>query len=212
MRRAITRRQPGSSPVWITPRPLRDGPALHRLNRAEYANAIRDLLHLDVDIDALLPPDDAAFGFDNIADALGLSPALQERYLGAASKIAALAVGRPGAARTTQTWKIPQDLSQDQHVEGLPLGTVGGAAAQYNFPLDGEYRIQAKLYRTNLNIMRGLQSVHQVEFSVDGRRVYLAKLGGSEDLAALFDAPTDTGDAVDARLQAVVPFQRVRIR
>jgi hypothetical protein len=186
--------------------PYAGRPVLHRLNRAEYANAIRDLLHLDVDIDTLLPPDDAAFGFDNIAEALGVSPALQERYLGAAAKIAALAVGDPAQAPTTYTWRIPQDLSQDQHVEGLPLGTVGGTSVRQNFPLDGEYRIQAKLYRTNLNIIRGLESVHQVEFSVDGNRVYLAKIGGPEDLASLFDAPTDTGDAVDARLQAATPI------
>jgi hypothetical protein len=200
-----------STAAWIESRldsaPLYAGrPVLHRLNRAEYGNAIRDLLHLEIDIDALLPPDDSAFGFDNVAEALGVSPALQERYLGAAAKIAALAVGDPAQAPTTHTWRIPQDLSQDQHVEGLPLGTVGGTSARLNFPLDGEYRIQAKLYRTNLNIMRGLESAHQVEFSVDGERVALAKIGGAEDLASLFNAPTDTGDAVDARLQAVVPI------
>ena len=77
---------------------------------------------------------------------------------------------------------------------------------RYNFPLDGQYRLQAKLYRTNLNIMRGLQTAHQVEFSVDGKRVYLATIGGPEDLAALFEKPTDTGDAVDARLQVEVPI------
>ena len=201
-----------STAAWIESRldsapPYAGRPVLHRLNRAEYANAIRDLLHLEVDIEALLPPDDSAFGFDNVAEALGVSPALQERYLVAAAKIAALAVGDPAQAPTTYTWRIPQDLSQDQHVEGLPLGTVGGTSARLNFPLDGEYRIQAKLYRTNLNIMRGLESVHQVEFSVDGERVALAKIGGAEDLASLFDAPTDTGDAVDARLQAVIPIR-----
>ena len=196
---------------WIETRldaaqPYAGRPALHRLNRAEYANVIRDLLHLDVDVNALLPPDDSAFGFDNVADVLGVSPALQEQYLGAAAKIAALAVGDPAQSPTTHTWRIPQDLSQDQHVEGLPLGTVGGTSVRHNFPLDGEYRLQAKLYRTNLNIMRGLQSVHGVEFSVDGKRVYLAKIGGPEDLAAMYDAPTDTGDAVDARLQVVLPI------
>jgi hypothetical protein len=181
-------------------------PALHRLNRVEYANTIRDLLHLDLDVNALLPPDDSAFGFDNGAEVLGVSPALQEQYLAAASKVAALAVGDPAQAPTTYTWRIPQDLSQNQHVEGLPLGTVGGTSVRHNFPLDGEYRLQAKLYRTNLNIMRGLQSAQQVEFSVDGKRVYLARIGGPADLAALFEAPTDTSDAVDARLQAVVPI------
>ncbi len=186
--------------------PYAGRPALHRLNRSEYANAIRDLLHLDVDVNSLLPPDDAAFGFDNVAEVLGVSPALQEQYLGAASKIAALAIGDPAQTPTTHTWRVPQDLTQNQHVEGLPLGTVGGISVRHNFPLDAEYRLQAKLYRTNLNIMRGLQTVQQVEFSVDGKRVQLIKIGGPEEMAALFETPTDTSDAVDARLQAVVPI------
>ena len=186
--------------------PYAGRPVLHRLNRAEYANAIRDLLALDVDVSALLPPDDSAFGFDNISDMLGVSPSLQERYLSAAMKIAALAVGDPGLPASSQTWRIRQDLSQNQHIDGTPLGTVGGTVAHTNFPLDGEYRFQAKLYRTNLNIVRGLQTMQQVEFSVDGKRIHLATFGGPQDLASLFEKPTDTGDAVDARLQVRVPI------
>ncbi|HEY7335432.1 MAG TPA: DUF1592 domain-containing protein [Bryobacteraceae bacterium] len=181
-------------------------PVLHRLNRSEYANAIRDLLDLDVDASALLPPDDSAFGFDNISDVLGVSPALQEHYLSAALKIAVLAVGDPKIAAGSQTWRIRQDLSQNQHLDNLPLGTVGGTQVRYNFPLDGQYKFQAKLYRTNLNIVRGLQTAQQVEFSVDGRRIHLASIGGPDDLASLFEKPTDTGDAVDARLQVEVPI------
>jgi mono/diheme cytochrome c family protein len=188
-----------------TASPYAGRPVLHRLNRAEYANAIRDLLDLEVDVNSLLPPDDAAFGFDNISEMLGVSPALQERYLGAALRIAALAIGDPAQTPSSYTWRIPQDLSQDQHLEGLPLGTVGGKAVKYTFPLDAEYKLQAKLYRTNLNIMRGLQTAHQVEFAIDGKRVHLANIGGQEDLAAMYEAPTDTGDAVDARLQVTVP-------
>jgi hypothetical protein len=200
-----------STATWIEAKldaapPFAGRPALHRLNRSEYANVIRDLLHLDIDVNSLLPPDDSAFGFDNIAEVLGVSPALQEQYLGAATKIAALALGDPAQTPTTHTWRIPQDRSQSQHVDGLPLGTVGGTSVRHNFPLDGEYRLQAKLYRTNLNIPRGLQTPHQVEFSVDGKRVFLTKIGGNEDLAGLFNAPTDTGDAVDARMQVVVPL------
>ena len=187
--------------------PYAGRPILHRLNRSEYANAIRDLLALDIDAASLLPPDDSAFGFDNISDALGLSPALQEHYLDAALKIGALAVGDPKIAPGSETWRIRQDLSQDRHVNGLPLGTIGGTSVRYNFPLDGEYTFQAKLYRTNLNIMRGLESPHQVEFSVDGQRIHLASLGGNEDLASLFQKPTDTGDAVDARLRVRVPVK-----
>jgi Protein of unknown function (DUF1592)/Protein of unknown function (DUF1588)/Protein of unknown function (DUF1585)/Protein of unknown function (DUF1587)/Protein of unknown function (DUF1595)/Planctomycete cytochrome C len=190
-----------------TPEPYAGRPILHRLNRSEYANAVRDLLALEIDAASLLPPDDSAFGFDNISDALGVSPSLQEHYLDAALKIGALAVGDPKIAPGSETWRIRQDLSQDQPVSGLPLGTVGGTAVRYNFPLDGEYSFQANLYRTNLNIMRGLESPHQVEFSVDGGRIHLASIGGQEDLASLFQKPTDTGDAVDARLRVRVPVK-----
>ena len=187
--------------------PYAGRPILHRLNRAEYANAIRDLLSLDIDAASLLPPDDAAFGFDNVSDALGVSPSLQEHYLDAALKIGALAVGDPKIAPGSETWRIRQDLSQDRRVNGLPLGTVGGALVHYNFPLDGEYAFQARLYRTNLNIMRGLESPHQVELALDGRRIHLASIGGAEDLASLFEKPTDTGDAVEARLRVRVPVK-----
>ncbi len=187
--------------------PYAGRPILHRLNRSEYANAIRDLLALDIDAASLLPPDDSAFGFDNISDALGVSPSLQEHYLDAALKIGALAVGDPKIAPGSETWRIRQDLSQDQHVNGMPLGTIGGTLVRYNFPLDGQYTFQAKLYRTNLNIMRGLESPHQVEIALDGRRIQLASLGGNADLTSLFQKPTDTGDAVDARLRVRVPVK-----
>jgi hypothetical protein len=122
-------------------------------------------------------------------------------------KIGALAVGDPHVAPGSETYRIKQDLSQNQHVEGMPLGTIGGTRVRYNFPLDGEYILQAKLFRTNLNIMRGLSAEHQVEFAVDGQRVRLATFGGSADLAALFEKPTDTGDAIDARLRIRVPVK-----
>ncbi len=182
-------------------------PVLHRLNRAEYANAIRDLLALDVDASALLPPDDSAYGFDNISDVLGVSPALQEQYLSAALKIGALAVGDAHITAGSETFRIRQDLSQNQHIEGLPLGTVGGSQFQYNFPLDAEYTLQAKLYRTNLDMVRGLETAHQAEFSIDGKRVYLTTIGGARDLGSLMEKPTETGDAVDTRLRVRVPVK-----
>ncbi len=182
-------------------------PILHRMNRAEYGNAIRDLLALKVDASTLLPPDDSAYGFDNISDVLGVSPALQEQYLSAALKIGALAVGDPHTTPGSETFRIPEDLSQNQHIEGMPLGTIGGSRFLYNFPLDAEYVLQAKLYRTNLNIMRGLEVAHQAEFSIDGTRVYLTTVGGPKDLDALFAQPTDAGDAVDARLRVRVPVK-----
>ena len=193
-RAAIANPNPGRAP-------------LHRLNRTEYANAIRDLLDLEIDPATMLPSDDSAYGFDNIADALGLSPSLQERYVSAAMKVSAMAVGDPRADADGATYRIKQDVSQDQHIEGLPIGTIGGTQVRHNFPLDGEYVFQAKLYRTNLNIMRGLESSHQVEFAVDGERVWIASVGGPKDLDALFQQPTDTGDAVDARLRVRVPVK-----
>jgi hypothetical protein len=182
-------------------------PLIHRLNRAEYANAVRDLLDLNIDAAALLPPDDAAFGFDNMSEALGFSPLLQERYVAAAMKLGALAVGDPHVSAAGETYRIRQDLSQDQHIEGLPLGTTGGAQVRHNFPLDGDYEFQARLYRTNLNIVRGLDSPHQIEFTLDGQRLHVAVIGGNQDLEALFQRPTETGDAVDARLRFRAPVK-----
>jgi hypothetical protein len=182
-------------------------PLVHRLNRTEYANAIRDLLGLEIDAAALLPPDDSAYGFDNISDALGFSPLLQERYLTAAAKISALAVGDLRVSPGSDTYRLRQDLSQDQHIDGLPLGTIGGTQVRHTFPADGEYVIQARLYRTNLNIVRGLESPHEVEFTIDGQRVHVATIGGTEDLAALFQRPTDTGDAVEARMRFRLPVK-----
>jgi hypothetical protein len=180
-------------------------PMLHRLNRTEYANAIRDLLFLEVDPATLLPPDDSAYGFDNVSDVLGVSPSLQERYLSAAGKISALAVGdvtiRPGS----ETYRVRQDVSQNQHLDGLPLGTIGGLKVRHYFPVDGEYDFATMLYRTNLNIVRGLEYPTDFEIAIDGRAVHHTTIGGNEDLAALFDKPTETSEAIDRRLRAKVP-------
>ena len=186
-------------------RPNPGRPLIHRLNRAEYKNAIRDLLALDVDVATLLPPDDSAYGFDNISDVLGVSPSLQERYLTAASRISRLAVGDLSMRPGSDTYRVPQDLSQNQHIEGLPLGTVGGLQVTHAFPLDAEYEFRTQLYRTNLNIVRGLQYPSEFEISIDGRRVHHVTIGGHADLAAMFDKPTDTGDAVELRMRVRVP-------
>ena len=139
-------------------RPNPGRPALHRLNRTEYANAVRDLLGLDVDVSSLLPPDNAAFGFDNIADALGSSPALLQAYLSAARRISAVAVGDPRVSPGSQIYSSRQDLSQGHQLDGMPLGTVGGIRATHTFPVDGEYEFQVRMWRTNLSAMRGLES------------------------------------------------------
>src|SRR5436190_1457217 len=100
--------------------------AIHRLNRTEYGNAVRDLLDINLDVAELLPPDDESNGFDNMADVLRLSPSLVEQYLAASRKISALAVGDPATLPITQTYRIPPDRAQSDHIEGLPLGTRGG--------------------------------------------------------------------------------------
>jgi hypothetical protein len=117
-------------------------PALHRLNRREYANAIRDLLAIDMDVAGLLPPDDSAGGFDNIADVLGVSPALIEGYAAAAGRISRLALGSPTIGLDRVTYRVPGDISQDDHVDGMPLGTRGGMIVRHTFPLDAEYDLQ----------------------------------------------------------------------
>ena len=186
------------------PRPGR--PVLRRLNRAEYANAIRDLLDLEVDVTGLLPPDDSAFGFDNVADAQGSSPALLQAYLAAARKISAVATGDPGTGVGSDTYTVRQDLSQDVHLEGLPLGTVGGLRARHTFPVDGEYEFQIRLYRTNLSAIRGLEDPQELELAIDGERVHTASIGGDADLIAVQTNPTMTSDEIEAKRLRVRRF------
>ena len=184
---------------------LNPGRALiRRLNRSEYGNAVRDLLALDVDVSSLLPPDDSAYGFDNISEMLGTSPALLERYLVAADRVSALAVGGP-VSPGSDTYRIRQDRSQDQHIEGLPLGTVGGVVAKHVFPVDAEYKFSVTLYRTNLSAIRGLEHSHQVEITIDGTRVFIGTIGGDTEKDITGATITDRSDAVDARLQVRVP-------
>jgi len=116
-------------------------PALHRLNRTEYKNAIRDLLALDINVDTLLPRDNSSEGFDNIATSLGFSPALIQAYTSAAMKISRWAVGDMTSTESSTIYLPPPDLMQDQHIDGMPLGTRGGMVVTHNFPLDAEYDI-----------------------------------------------------------------------
>ena len=181
----------------LKPNPGR--PILHRLNRAEYASAVRDLLTLDVDPSTLLPPDDSAYGFDNVGDVLGVSPVLLERFMEAANKVSALAIGDPDIGVSSQVFRIRQDASQDTHIEGLPIGTVGGILAKVTLPLDGEYQFAVKIFRSNLGVMRGLEYEHDIEYTVDGVRVHTFRMGGDADFKANLVNMTKAGDAVDER-------------
>ena len=185
-------------------RPNPGRPAPHRLNRAEYANAIRDLLALNVDPAGLLPPDDSADGFDNNADVLSVSPVLLERYLSAAAAISALAVGDPKIIPGSETYRIRGDASQTGQDEALPPGTRGGLMAQHTFPLDGEYVIKVKLLEINLGSIRGLEYEHQLEVTVDGERVLLAPVGGPKDYTESSLNATNVVNSLAERLQARV--------
>jgi len=147
-------------------------PGLHRLNRTEYANAIRDLLALDVDATKFLPSDDSTRGFDNIAGALTMSPALMEAYLSAAGKISRLAIGE-AAAPTQAVFDVPPDTAQNYHVEGLPFGTRGGMLIKYQFPADGEYSFKVKGVTGYFQAVLGGIKGEQLEVTIDGERVKL---------------------------------------
>ena len=150
---------------------------LHRMNRVEYANAIRDLLLLDVDPSTLLPADDSSHGFDNIADVLGVSPSLLERYVSAAAKISRLAVGEREAAPVQVTYTVKGDLSQNQTLDGQPLGTRGGTTIRHNFPVDGEYLIRLSLLKLSFGQVFGEGAEGQeLEVTLNAERVKLFKL------------------------------------
>ena len=141
-----------------------------RLNRTEYHNAVRDLLALDVDVAALLPSDSSSFGFDNITVG-NLSPTLLERYVGAAERIARLAVGRPGLGPGGVTVRTRPDLTQEGHLPGMPIGTRGGALLSHTFPLDGDYEISIRLARDRNEHVEGLSESHDLHLLLDGELV-----------------------------------------
>jgi cytochrome c551/c552 len=150
-------------------------PPLHRLNRTEYTNAIRDLLSINVDATSLLPADAMSHGFDNMADVLTTSPALMDAYIRAASKISRLAVGDPEVNSTVVKYSLPKELSQTRHVDGAPLGTRGGISRVHHFPADGEYVFKLSFYHSLDGPLFGkiLGKGQQIEVSLDGARVSL---------------------------------------
>jgi mono/diheme cytochrome c family protein len=205
-RRAVVAALSGALDEAARTNPNPGRPALHRLNRTEYAYAIRDLLDLVVDPATLLPPDDSAYGFDNVADVLGVNATLMEQYVSAAGKVSSLAVGDPDVSPAAEVYTIPQDASQDRHVEGLPLGTIGGVLATPTIQVAGEYELSAKFFRTNLGVLRGLEYDHTLEYAVDGVRVHLVRMGGKEDWAANLDNNTLIADQIEERAKVRVPL------
>ena len=181
--------------------------ALHRLNRAEYANAVRDLLALDIDATSLLPADDESSGFDNIADVLSVSPSLMERYLSASWNISRMALGNTGIAPGTVTYRVRPDLSQDQHIDGMPPGTRGGMLIQHTFPVDGEYVIRLRLWRNTFDLMRGMEDPHDIEMAMDGARLTVVTAGGREDFGRMAENPGTFGAELDRKLTVRLPVK-----
>ncbi|HEY7120293.1 MAG TPA: DUF1592 domain-containing protein, partial [Tepidisphaeraceae bacterium] len=143
---------------------------IRRLTRTEYQNAIRDLLALDIDATTLLPPDDASHGFDNVTVG-NLSPTLLERYVTTAQRISRLAVGNPQRAPGGETIRVRADITQEDHVDGLPLGTRGGVLVHHTFARDGEYDVQIRLARDRNEQVEGLHEAHEMEVLLDRAHV-----------------------------------------
>ena len=182
---------------------------IHRLNRTEYTNAIRDLLALEIDGRELLPADDQSYGFDNIADVLSLSTSLLERYMLAAGKIAQLAVGSPSIRKTTAIYTTSPVLRQHYRMSEMhPFGTRGGFATRHYFPVDGEYEIRVTLERTHGDAIKGLQRRNRLQVRLDRRRVAEFEIGGDgqrEAWSAVFDlTPYEREADEDLRLRLSV--------
>jgi hypothetical protein len=167
-----------------------------RLNRAEYARAVNDLLGVEVDVAPLLPPDTISHGFDNVADSQGFSPALLEGYLRAASRVTALAVGDPDSAAGESTYSLPKTAGQMSRVEGAPLGTRGGISVVHTFPADGEYTFRMDFFAEPLGMLFGNTAPgEQIEVSIDGERV------------ALFDIDPRMNETTSSLSLKTVPVQ-----
>ncbi len=202
------------------PNPGRVG--IHRMNRTEYTNAVRDLLAVEIDATALLLSDEADEGFDNIAESLTISPAHLERYLSAARTISRLAVGDPtmGAVASSKLHQLPVFLNQDVRIsEDQPFGSRGGLAVRHNFELDGEYVVKVLLRRQIYSYIVGLRDAQQIDVRIDGKRVARFTVGGEgreKGIAApLTWAGEIRGDiewenymhSADAALEARVPVR-----
>src|SRR3989442_1251238 len=158
-------------------KPKLSTPGVHRLNRTEYANAIRDLLGLNIDPAAYLPADDSSYGFDNVVSGLQVSPALVEGYVSAASRLSRVALGHE-TTPSRKIYHVREDYSQEEHIEGLSFGTRGGMLVHHYFPADGEYSISWEPVRVTVGSLYGGDSEdEQVELTIDGERIKLFKIG-----------------------------------
>jgi hypothetical protein len=168
-----------------------------RLNRTEYQNAIRDLLAVEIDASTLLPKDEASHGFDNVTVGM-LSPTLLERYITAAQKVSALAIGAPRKKPGGDTYRVPADVTQEEHIEGLPLGTRGGILVRHTFPQDGEYDFQMRLARDRNEEIEGLNGAYEMVLLIDG-----------EQIESFTIAPPKNKDyeSVDRKLKIRVPVK-----
>jgi len=189
--------------------------SLHRLNRAEYANAVRDLVAVDVDAQAMLPPDAQAFGFENNAEALSMQPALLDRYVSAAAAIARRALGDPSIPAAFVRYGAlkgnANDLTYLRQVDRLgedfPLGSKGGVAARHYFPVDADYVLKIRLQRTWSSEIRGLNAPTQFEIRVDGQRVWQSTLGGEKSRSKTF--LYDGDEALQVRLPVKAGLHQV---
>ena len=176
---------------------------VHRLNRTEYGNAVRDLLAVDIDVTELLPSDGANFGFDNIADSLRTSPLLLERYLTAAQRVSAMAVGDKNVPPGTTEYSISREFTQSGHIDGLPLGTRGGTVVRHVFPADGEYKLLGRLVRgveEGYAGVEGNDQPHTFIITIDGAEVYSAQIGGLKDHEVQVKDMNEAKTLIDTRM------------
>jgi len=172
--------------------------ALHRLNRAEYAAAIEDLLGIKIDPAALLPKDDEAEGFDNVASVLTVSPSFLDQYISAARVVSARAVGNPAARPGSQTYRPTRGSDQSLRVDGLPLGTRGGLLVEHLFPADGDYKFNIP----NMAIagyVRGMEYKHTLIVTIDGVKVFQNTIGGEDDIKAIDQQQAPAVAAINSR-------------
>jgi mono/diheme cytochrome c family protein len=176
--------------------------AIHRLNRAEYANAIEDLLAIRIDSAALLPKDDEADGFENVASVLTVSPSFLDQYISAARVVTARAMGNGAARPGSATYRPVRGTDQAVHVAGLPLGTRGGLLVEHPFPADGDYKLNINGLAA-AGYVRGMEYRHTLIVTLDGAKVFEGQIGGEEDIRAIDQQQASAVAAINGRFQNI---------